>query len=68
MHLVKFEISYNLVVDGSACSKLSNTQSHLLGSIPVKDMESKKMSLSSRVVPPVSTYACFSWQFFQLSL
>uniref|UniRef100_A0A6N2M6K6 Uncharacterized protein n=1 Tax=Salix viminalis TaxID=40686 RepID=A0A6N2M6K6_SALVM len=32
--------SSSRVVDGSACSKLSNTDSHLLGSIPA-DMERK---------------------------
>lgn len=32
MHLIM--ITYVRVVEGSACSKLSNTDSHLLGSIP----------------------------------
>ena len=43
-HLIKvYLVAYSLVVDGSACSKLSNTDSHLLGSIPISPERYKRM-------------------------
>ena len=37
--------TYSRVVDGSACSKLSNTDSHLLGSIPADRQKRKRKKL-----------------------